>query len=292
MKGFAVAAIFAGAALAAPAETVYATEEVTITSCGPEVTNCPARSHSATATVPVEASSTPVASAPAMSTPESSVEAATSSPAGSAPVAASSPAVSTAQIYSTSTIYSTQITTSGTQEVTITVPISTTICPVTATETPGASSGVQAGSSAPAVSTPAAGSPSAGMPAGSSAVGTPLVATSPAATPGYPMPASSGAQALSSAPGESSVCVPSTTTSYVYVTPGASIPVGTGSSMPYPSGGVYTAGTPPAGTPAVGTPMSPSGTPVATPGAFTGGSGRVNAMGALAGLGAIAAFFL
>ncbi|KAK7615064.1 hypothetical protein JOL62DRAFT_562573 [Phyllosticta paracitricarpa] len=49
MKAFAVAAL-AAVALAAPNpdKTVYATDEVTITSCGPEVTNCPARSHSAT----------------------------------------------------------------------------------------------------------------------------------------------------------------------------------------------------------------------------------------------------
>jgi len=44
---FAVAALalFAGFAFAAPQETVYTTEDITITSCAPSVTNCPARSH-------------------------------------------------------------------------------------------------------------------------------------------------------------------------------------------------------------------------------------------------------
>ncbi|KAJ5279086.1 hypothetical protein N7478_004458 [Penicillium angulare] len=47
-------ALFAGLAIAAPNPdtTVYETEEVTITSCGPEVTNCPASSHAST-TAPV-----------------------------------------------------------------------------------------------------------------------------------------------------------------------------------------------------------------------------------------------
>nr|POE88201.1 hypothetical protein CFP56_11430 [Quercus suber] len=40
----AAAALFAGAAFAAETATVYDTEIHTVTSCGPEVTNCPARS--------------------------------------------------------------------------------------------------------------------------------------------------------------------------------------------------------------------------------------------------------
>ncbi|KAI5245462.1 hypothetical protein E4T47_01502 [Aureobasidium subglaciale] len=46
-------ALFAGLAAAAPAvtQTVHATEIETITSCGPEVTNCPARSASTVAVV-------------------------------------------------------------------------------------------------------------------------------------------------------------------------------------------------------------------------------------------------
>jgi hypothetical protein len=63
---------------------VYETVEQTITSCGPEVTNCPARSHSATATAVAATSS--VVSVPAVSTPVSSAVATPSSVA-SVPVA-------------------------------------------------------------------------------------------------------------------------------------------------------------------------------------------------------------
>lgn len=64
-------ALLAGMAAALPqaAETVYETKDVTITSCAPTVTNCPARSHSATA-VAAESSATETAvtSAPAVTT--------------------------------------------------------------------------------------------------------------------------------------------------------------------------------------------------------------------------------
>ncbi|EFX00432.1 extracellular serine-threonine rich protein [Grosmannia clavigera kw1407] len=49
MRYAAAAVFFAGAALAgteAPESTIYSTDFVTITSCAPEVTNCPARTHS------------------------------------------------------------------------------------------------------------------------------------------------------------------------------------------------------------------------------------------------------
>ncbi|KAG9889834.1 hypothetical protein KCU94_g15464, partial [Aureobasidium melanogenum] len=77
---------------------LYSTKEVTITSCAPEVTNCPARSTQISTTVFPTAitvssvwsriSSVPAASSPAASSPAGSVPAA-SSPAGSAPVVSS-----------------------------------------------------------------------------------------------------------------------------------------------------------------------------------------------------------
>jgi len=47
---FAIAslALLAGFAVASPVETVYTTEEVTITSCAASVTNCPGRTHTST----------------------------------------------------------------------------------------------------------------------------------------------------------------------------------------------------------------------------------------------------
>ncbi|KAG9956948.1 hypothetical protein KCU61_g9450, partial [Aureobasidium melanogenum] len=88
--------------------TLYSTKEVTITSCGPEVTSCPARSTQISTTVFPTAitvssvwsrvSSVPAASSPAGSIPASSVPAgsvpvgsgsAASSPAGSAPAVSS-----------------------------------------------------------------------------------------------------------------------------------------------------------------------------------------------------------
>ncbi|KAI4796088.1 hypothetical protein E4T44_06238 [Aureobasidium sp. EXF-8845] len=56
-------ALFAGLVAAAPAvtQTVHATEVQTITSCGPEVTNCPARSASTMAVVPTSSVVAPIA---------------------------------------------------------------------------------------------------------------------------------------------------------------------------------------------------------------------------------------
>lgn len=58
-------ALFAGLVAAAPAitETVHSTAVETITSCGPEVTNCPARSASAATSAPVVPTSAPVVAA-------------------------------------------------------------------------------------------------------------------------------------------------------------------------------------------------------------------------------------
>ncbi|KAK8257260.1 hypothetical protein IWZ00DRAFT_7608 [Phyllosticta capitalensis] len=196
MKAFAVAAL-AAVAIAAPNpdKTVYQTDEVTITSCGPEVTNCPARSHSATPTPEV----TPSASSPAEAT-SSSVAGGSAPPAVGTPVAGSpsgsAPVETPGVSYTHSTIYSTVLSTITTGSssggvVTQTVAISTTYCPVEATQT-----GVQGGS-AP---TPSAPAPSSGVPA----LGTPGVG------------------------GGSSSCAPIYSTKTVYVTPG--VPVGTPSA--------------------------------------------------------------
>lgn len=151
--------------------TVYATEVHTITSCAPEVTNCPASSGTpAVVTSLVPVSTTVV---PATETPGAP---AGSSPAGSPSAPASSgvegvtsvptPVITTS--LSTSTIYSTAISTAVTTDeqgstsevvVTQTVSVGTTICPVTATQTPEASapasSGVEGAVSSPAPSAPA-----------------------------------------------------------------------------------------------------------------------------------------
>jgi hypothetical protein len=81
---FSIAAIalLAGFVAATPVETVYTTEDVTITSCAATVTNCPGRSSSA------------IVSSPAATTP-AAVSSVVSSPAVSpvAPSVSSSPAV-------------------------------------------------------------------------------------------------------------------------------------------------------------------------------------------------------
>ncbi|KAH0607075.1 uncharacterized protein H6S33_003063 [Morchella sextelata] len=108
-SAIAVSAAVFGVAMAVPA-VVYETEVVTITSCAPEKTNCPARATATSAEVvptvaPVESvpvyTSAPVASSPAVE-PVASVPAAGSSapvesvtiPASSAIAAVETPAVS------------------------------------------------------------------------------------------------------------------------------------------------------------------------------------------------------
>lgn len=167
--------------------TVYATELHTITSCAPEVTNCPASSGTpavvtsvvaiSTTVCPVTATETPVASAPAgtPSAPASSgVEGSESSPAPSAPAQPATTSFSTSTIFSTAVSTSTTVNEQGSSSevvVTQTVSVGTTICPVTATETPAesspvasapagtpsapASSGVEGSESSPAPSAPA-----------------------------------------------------------------------------------------------------------------------------------------
>jgi hypothetical protein len=119
---FAAAALFVGAVAAVPwalpgeESIVYLTETDTITSCGPTITNCPANA-------------TPYAT-PAAET-------------------SASPETTAAPVYTTSTVYSTTeiVVTScaptviscpaeSTVVVTSTIALYTTICPVTATESP------------------------------------------------------------------------------------------------------------------------------------------------------------
>ncbi|KAL1647463.1 hypothetical protein SLS58_002793 [Diplodia intermedia] len=76
------------AAMPQPDQTVYETEVDTITSCGPEVTNCPARSHPATAAPSGPAATTaavPSESAPAYGVPSAPAESAPSAPAYGVP---------------------------------------------------------------------------------------------------------------------------------------------------------------------------------------------------------------
>lgn len=217
MKAFTVAAIFGAAALAAPNpdKTVYQTEEVTITSCGPEVTNCPASS-AATAVPSAPAYGTPEASVPA----SSEVEGVTSAPTPES---------------TTSTIYSTIVSSGSEGVVTQTVAISTTICPVTATETPGAPAGTP---SAPAAGTPEGAAPPAGTPA----YGAPSAPASSGVEGSVPSPSAPAAGS------STNTCEPIISTSTVYITPGVpSAPAGTG-YVPYPTGGPY-ASSPVAGTP-------------------------------------------
>jgi len=148
----AVTAIIAGVASAAPQygyggeSVVYSTQEVTVTSCGPEVTNCPAKAYSVPAPYSEEAPySTPAPySVPAPYT--TAAPAYTPAPYSSAGAVGYNVSVpmTTKTIYSTSLItvtscaeYVTNCPAKSTVVLTSVVPISTTVCPV---ETPYASS--------------------------------------------------------------------------------------------------------------------------------------------------------
>lgn len=92
-------ALFAGMAAAIPQgdmETVYSTEDVTITSCGPTVSDCPSRQTSTPQAVEAVPSSSPSAMATPSSSPVAPVEVPSSSPQAPAPAPAptsSAPAV-------------------------------------------------------------------------------------------------------------------------------------------------------------------------------------------------------
>jgi len=143
----AVAAIIAGVAYAAPRpeygygeyseSVVYSTEEVTVTSCGPEVTNCPAKAYSTPAPYSApESYSTPAPySVPAPYT--TAAPAYTPAPYSSAAAYNVSVPLTTKTIYSTSLItvtscaaYVTNCPAKSTVVITSVVPISTTVCPV------------------------------------------------------------------------------------------------------------------------------------------------------------------
>ena len=98
-------ALFAGLAAAVPqgeAETLYSTEDVTITSCGPTVTDCPSRQTSTPQGVEAVTSSTPSAVPTSSATPSSSpvapVEVPSNTPSSSSPVAPVQPSSSSAPV--------------------------------------------------------------------------------------------------------------------------------------------------------------------------------------------------
>ena len=143
----AVVAIIAGVASAVPQygyggyseSVVYSTEEVTVTSCGPEVTNCPAKAYSSPApySAPAPYSTPAPYSAPAPYT--TAAPAYTPAPYSSAAAVAYNVSVplTTKTIYSTSLItvtscaaYVTNCPAKSTVVLTSVVPISTTVCPV------------------------------------------------------------------------------------------------------------------------------------------------------------------
>ncbi|PKK44405.1 hypothetical protein CI102_12022, partial [Trichoderma harzianum] len=144
--------------------TIFTTTVRTITQCPPEVTNCPIRPQTVTDTIAIYTTICPITAAEGKTstalvypTPpaNSGSGSSPSGPAGGAPPAqssgsGSSPVTTGAPQYSTSTIYTTTVRTITQcppevtncpirpQTVTDTIAISTTICPVTATEkTPG-----------------------------------------------------------------------------------------------------------------------------------------------------------
>ena len=98
-------ALFAGHAAAVPqgeAETLYSTEDVTITSCGPTVTDCPSRQTSTPQGVEAVTSSTPSAVPTSSATPSSSpvapVEVPSNTPSSSSPMAPVQPSSSSAPV--------------------------------------------------------------------------------------------------------------------------------------------------------------------------------------------------
>ncbi|KAF4945591.1 hypothetical protein FSARC_14407, partial [Fusarium sarcochroum] len=140
MRYSVAAALLASSAMATDVSKVYETKRVTITSCGPEVTNCPARS-----TV-VSTTSYPVP--PKVTSAQEPVD--TTEEVPEVPATEETPEVPTTEApevpMTTSTIYSTNVktitscgpevkncpATGGTPAVvTETIAVSTTICPVT-----------------------------------------------------------------------------------------------------------------------------------------------------------------
>ncbi|TKA72968.1 hypothetical protein B0A55_05306 [Friedmanniomyces simplex] len=257
MRSFIAATLFAGVAFALPApqetETVYDTQIYTITSCGPEVTNCPARqttstvvsvtthpagppgyshggslSSSTSVVSPVETSTTPVSVAPVSSASPSVTSAPTPSVYSSAPAVILTSSYSSAPVVISTSVSSAPEVSLASSASAASSAASSPVAPVSTTEV----------SSAPA------------SPTGYTSV--------PAAAP-YPMPSSSAVGA-----------------------------VGTGSTAApyYPSG----TGAPVASGYASGSATAPKST--GSPMPYTVGAAGLKVAGSLIGAGALAAFFL
>ena len=150
-------AVFAGLAAAVPqgdAETVYSTEDVTITSCGPTVTDCPSRQTSTPQGVEAVTSSTPqVVATPSVmpsssSSPVAPVEAPSSSSSPMAP-APSSPAPVPQQ--PTSRVVPVEVPASSSSVVAITtcIPTTTYSTVVVPSSSPSSSTIMQGGGAMP-----------------------------------------------------------------------------------------------------------------------------------------------
>jgi hypothetical protein len=126
MRFAAIATVLAGAV---SAKTVYSTDYITVTSCAPEVTNCPARStqtYSSIYAVSTPGSSSYAASAPSAPYPYSA-SSAPSYPAGTAPGSGyPTTAVSSAPAYPTTVKAASS--TSPNQGSSSVLTISTTTC--------------------------------------------------------------------------------------------------------------------------------------------------------------------
>jgi len=161
MRSFAAVALFAGAALATGeyTETAYSTQEVTITSCGPDVPDCPSSST-------YSPTSQPTYAPPPVYTSET-------------PVYTPPPAPTSTPVY-TSPVYSSPIASSPIPPV-YTSPAGGS-CPPAVTSTYTVT--VTAGPSTPVYTSPAP------YPTGSSTAYTPGVPSSTGGYPTYPSPSS------------------------------------------------------------------------------------------------------
>lgn len=261
-----------------PVAVVYETDVETITSCAPDVTDCPARPYTTPAeyvTSSTEAAyySTPVET----STPcEETTAAVYSSPAAvySTPVVYSTPAVySTPEVYSTPVVYTSAAvytpptySAPATYVVCSTELVTVTSCADYVTNCPADHTAVY--TSLTPISTTIceeseASSLSSYWVPYTEIVSTPVIYSTPAAAESTPCEETAAGYTTPAAP---------------YPTaPAASYPAGTAT---YPAGTAYPTGT--------GVPTTPS----AYPPTFTGAASNIKAGLSVAGLGAIAALFL
>ncbi|KGO76459.1 hypothetical protein PITC_088730 [Penicillium italicum] len=255
-------ALFAGLAIAAD-QTVYETDEVTITSCAPTVTDCPARKGGAG----VE---------PTGSTTPSSAPAAVTTPAGEGSETASE----TSAVSTETSAWSTEASTWSTEASTwSSVP---TWAPSSAPSAPAPGAPAPSAPGAPDAPAPSApGAPGAPAPSAPSAPGAP--APSAPSAPGAPAPE------VSSTVIAITTCVPTVIYSTVPVTAG--IPAGSnvpaGSNIPHgPTGGV-----PHVPSSSKGVPTGAAVSPAPSVPAFNAGATLSGSLG-FAGAAAVAAFFL